>query len=62
MSKVSEILDQIVDEGCHCDMMIGFVCGIHRLREELEEALPPDPKPKTGKGTESWTKGREIPE
>ena len=59
MSKISRILDQIVEEGCHCNSAVGYVCGIHRLREELEEALPPDPKP--GKGRESWTKGLEIP-
>lgn len=69
MSKISEILDRIVDEGCHCDAMVGFVCGIHRLRTELEEVLPNDTEMDVDKAFKflhghevSWTKGREIPE
>lgn len=29
----------VADEGCYCDLMIGFICGIHNAIVNLREAI-----------------------
>lgn len=39
MQRIEQLLAEIEEEGCTCDMMLGWSCAIHGLIRELEELI-----------------------
>lgn len=42
MDRLDTLLLEIENEGCTCDLMNGWRCGIHRSIAELKQELEPD--------------------
>lgn len=37
--KIDQLINELVDMGCDCDIMYGYGCSIHELGRELKKEI-----------------------